>query len=67
MTDLDLLVVMDSPLDFVTRTTEMARQIKAGVALDLLVYTPAEMERMRHRPFMQRILNTGKVIYARES
>ncbi len=66
-TDLDLLVVMDSSLDFVTRGVELARRLRAGVALDLLVYTPQEMERMRDRPFLRHILKTGKVLYEKKS
>lgn len=62
-TDLDLLVVMDSPLDFVARGVELARRLRASVALDLLVYTPEEMERMRDRPFLRHALRTGKVLY----
>jgi predicted nucleotidyltransferase len=65
-TDLDLLVVMDSSLDFVSRGTDLARRLRAGVALDLLVYTPQEMEQMRERPFMRHVLKTGKVLYERK-
>jgi predicted nucleotidyltransferase len=62
-TDLDLLVVMDSSLDFVTRNADLARRLRASVALDLLAYTPQEMEQMRDRPFMRHALATGKVLY----
>lgn len=65
-TDLDLIVVMDSPLDFVSRGVELARRLRAGVALDLLVYTPEEMEQLRHRPFLRQALVTAKVLYERE-
>ena len=63
LTDLDLLVVMDSPLDFVARNAELASRLHAGVALDLLAYTPQEIERMRDRPFIRDILRRGKVLY----
>ncbi len=62
-TDLDLMVVMESSLDFVTRAAEMAGRIHADAALDLLVYTPAELERVRDRPFFRHVLETGKVLY----
>jgi predicted nucleotidyltransferase len=65
-TDLDLLVVMDSSRDFVTRCAELARRLRAGVALDLLVYTPKEMERMRDRSFVRHALKTGRVLYERQ-
>lgn len=65
-TDLDVLVVMDSSLDFVARNVELARRVRAGVALDLLAYTPQEMEQMHDRPFLRHALRTGKVLYERE-
>ncbi len=58
---------MHSPLDFVGRNVELARRLHAGVALDLLAYTPQEMEWMRHRPFLRRALQTGKVLYEKRS
>ncbi len=64
-TDLDLLVVMDSELDFVTRTAQLYAEISVGVDLDLLVYTPQEIERHKDRPFFRRILKEGIVLYAK--
>jgi hypothetical protein len=66
-TDLDLLVVVESPLDFVARNVDLARRLRAGVALDLLAYTPQELKLMRRRPFIRRALETGKVLYERNS
>ena len=66
-TDLDLLVVMDSSLDFVARNAELARRLRAGVALDLLAYTPQEMEGLKDRPFLRQALAEGKVLYERAS
>lgn len=66
LTDLDLIVVMDSQLDFVERNAGLARRLHVGVALDLLAYTPDEMERTRERPFMRRALETGRVLYERQ-
>lgn len=63
LTDLDLLVVMESPLEYVERNVALARRLKARVALDLLVYTPAEIERMSDRPFIRYILTNGKLLY----
>jgi predicted nucleotidyltransferase len=65
-TDLDLLVVMDSPLDFLARGVELARHLRAVVALDLLVYTPQEIKQMRDRPFLRHALKTGRVLYERK-
>ena len=66
-TDLDVLVVMDSEQDFVHRAGDLHRRLTVGVDLDLLAYTPQEMERMRDRPFMRHALRTGKVVYERRS
>jgi predicted nucleotidyltransferase len=65
-TDLDLLVVMSSELDFVHRTAELYRQIGAGVDMDLLVYTPDEFERLRQRGFVRQALQTGRVLYEKK-
>lgn len=64
-TDLDVLVVMDSGKDFVTRTAELYRRIRVGVDLDLLVYTPEEFERQKRRGFVRQAVKTGKVLYER--
>lgn len=66
-TDLDLLVIMDSDADFVTRNADLARRIHASVALDLLAYTPQEIERLRDRPFIRQALKTGVVLYEKNS
>ena len=66
-TDLDVLVVIESELDFVARNVELARRIHATVALDLLAYTPREMELMAGRPFVRHALQTSKVLYERRS
>lgn len=61
--DLDLLIVWDTPLDFVARTAELYRRLQPRVPADLLVYTPAEMEGMAHRPFVRQALKEGRVLY----
>jgi predicted nucleotidyltransferase len=63
LTDLDVLVIMESRLDYVTRTAELYRQLHPGVDLDLLVYTPQEFERMRTRGFLRHVLEHSKVLY----
>jgi predicted nucleotidyltransferase len=62
-TDLDLVVVMDSEKDFVTRKAELYPELHAGVDLDLLVYTPDEFDRMKTQRFLRHALKTGKVLY----
>jgi len=65
-TDLDLLVVMDSTEDFVTRTAKLRQRLSAGVDFDLLVYTPEEFTQMQDRGFLRHILATGTVLYERK-
>ena len=64
LTDLDLLVVMDSDEDFVTRNARLAGRIRCDVALDVLAYTPAELIQMQDRGFIREALDQGKVLYA---
>lgn len=65
-TDLDVLVVIDSEDDFVTRTARLRQRLHAGVDLDLVAYTPDELERMADYGFVRHALQHGKVIYERE-
>jgi len=48
--DLDLIIIWDTPLGFLERTVELYRRLRPRVATDLLVYTPSEMERMVDAP-----------------
>lgn len=61
--DADLLVVWDTPLDFVARTAELHHRLQPRGAEDLLVYTPREMERIANTPFAGRALVGGRVLY----
>jgi predicted nucleotidyltransferase len=67
LTDLDILIVMESDQDFVTRTAEMYRSLAVPVDLDLLVYTPEELERYKDRPFIRQALEKGTVIYEKRA
>lgn len=68
-TDLDVLVVKETSLDFVDRVVEMYRLIggRLGVDADILVYTPDEWVRMRDTPFGRRILEEGRVLYEKRA
>lgn len=61
--DLDLLVVWDTPLGFLERTVELYRRLQPQVSTDLLVYTPEEMKHMAHTALVRRALEEGKVLY----
>jgi len=67
LTDLDILIVMESPLDFVARTAEMHRYLSGLVDMDLFVYTPEEVARHGERPFIRQALENGKVIYEKQA
>ena len=61
--DLDLLIVWDTPLEFLERTAELYRRFQPRVAVDFLVYTPKEMERMKDTPLVRRALEEGRILY----
>jgi predicted nucleotidyltransferase len=63
LTDLDILVIMESSLDYISRTAELYKQLHPGVDFDLLVYTPQEFEQMRNRSFLKHALKQSKVLY----
>lgn len=65
-TDIDLILVMESDLDFLTRNARLRQQFLLGVDLDLVAYTPEEFERMRDGSFLRQVLKTGKVIYEKK-
>ena len=66
--DLDLLIIMDSELEFLKRTAEAYRQLKPEVGADILVYTPDELERMLQdkNEFIRQALTEGQVLYEAE-
>ncbi len=65
--DVDLLVVMETPLSPRRQAVEITRAIDYHFGLDLIVRTPAQIaERLALGDFfLQEIVETGKVLYAR--
>ena len=62
--DLDLIVVMDTELDFMERLAYLYDGLGQTVALDLLPYTPEELAELEAtRPFIQQALREGRVLY----
>lgn len=63
--DLDLLIIMDTQKRFFNRHDDFEDIYEAfkGFAVDLLIYTPEELERISHRRFIKDILNQGEVVY----
>jgi predicted nucleotidyltransferase len=67
--DIDLVIVKDTPKRFLARLKEVALLCRASVGVDYLVYTPQEFDRLaadKGNPFFQReILEKGRVLYER--
>lgn len=63
--DLDIMVVMDTEKRFFDRYEqfEQIQKLIKDRAVDLLIYTPYELDSISHRPFIRRILNEGQTIY----
>jgi len=61
--DLDILIVMDSDLDFIERTADIFHRLKPKVGADIMVYTPEELSRMKTNPFIRRVMAEGRVLY----
>lgn len=63
--DVDLMVVMDTPLKEVQQSLEIYRHLNVRFGLDLLVYTPKHLqERWDLCDWLVRdILEEGKVVY----
>lgn len=66
-TDLDLLVVMRSDLNFVERTARLYSELRPTVDLDLLVYTPEEFEENKDHGIINLALKTGQVLYEKKT
>jgi len=66
--DLDLLIVAETPRPFLERFKDFAGLYDVWPRLDLLIYTPAELERMvaEENPLVLRALAEGVVIHSTE-
>lgn len=62
--DLDVLIVHETERPFLERFLDFDAVFNLGPAVDLLVYTPEEFERMQERgnPLVCEVLRTGKRI-----
>lgn len=62
--DIDLLVIWDTGLPFLERTQVFYDAIQPDLAMDILVYTPEEIEELRGTsPFIRKAIEEGRVIY----
>lgn len=66
--DLDLFVVLETDEPPLARIGQGLRHLPPlAFDVDLIVYTPAELERRRDLPFLRRLLDEGVVLYERTS
>lgn len=67
--DLDLILVQDTEKRFLDRYDGLLRDVVEHVpelGVDLLIYTPSEIESMKTGPFIRKALEDGVVIYDSE-
>ena len=62
--DIDLIIVKGTDKKFLDRLDEFYED--AEIAMDVLVYTHGEFERMKGRGFIRRAIEEGKVLYEAE-
>ena len=68
MSDIDIVVVKSTEKSFLERLSEAAQYLtKFEKAVDLLVYTPEELVRMKEQgnAFIEMLLEEGRLIYAK--
>jgi len=64
--DVDLLLIQDTPARWLDRYDGILKeigQVVPGRDIDLLIYTPAELQHIAERPFITTALREGVVIY----
>ena len=64
--DIDLILVKNTSLRFLDRYDGVLSSFSRALPqydVDLLIYTPKELEEISHRPFIRRALKEGKVLY----
>lgn len=66
LTDLDVLIVMDTDEGFVARLRRIYGLLELSVDYDILCYTPAELKALKNRGFFKKIQDEEIVLYAQE-
>ena len=65
--DIDLFVVCHSNLRTIDRIGKaLDLLMDSPRAVDVIVYTPEELTRCKHRPFIAQLLREGKVLHERK-
>ena len=65
--DIDLIIIDEQQLHYLDRLDKYHRDIRTalGCPVDLFVYTPAELEAIKDRPFIRRALRESVCVYER--
>lgn len=66
-TDLDILVVLRTREPFGERLRRLYALLAVPVDMDLLCYTPDELEALKGSPFFRRLLSEEVVLYEKKS
>lgn len=64
--DIDMILVQNTSLRFLDRYDEVLASFTQALPewdVDLLIYTPAELEKISGRRFIRQALKEGKVLY----
>jgi len=63
--DVDLVIVKPTTMNFVDRLADVVRQCPTPLNADIIVYTPEEFQRMQDadNPFLECVLKDGKSLY----
>ena len=65
--DIDLLIIWKTDLPFLERLQVFYDAINPNVAMDILVYTPEEIEKLyRKNKFIAKVLDEGRVLYEKK-
>ena len=65
--DYDVIVIRATDRDFTQRLRDVVPYIlRAGVRMDVIVYTPEEWEVVQAGPFGETVLREGRVLYEKE-
>ena len=62
-TDLDILIIMKTEMSFIDRLKEIYSLLALPVDADILCYTPEEVERLKNRGFLKKVLAEEVVLY----
>jgi uncharacterized protein len=70
--DIDILIIapsLERPLDRRLKVRRLLHELNKNIGLDILFYTPEEVERFKDHPssFLHHVLTTGITVYDRKA